>query len=150
MSSSFLSPWRNFSHVFEDYLINNMHTVKSVLGKNAEGVFRRKKEWGSNEWFCWVWACLWMSCLPLQWAWEWHPLFPAVWCSPSQNSGCARARELLECKDDFALLSRLKIASTGAENFAAIPKQESLSNFRYGRCSHSGKSLSQGGLSGTS
>lgn len=79
----------------------------------------------------------------------WHPVFPAIWCSPSQDLGCARTRELLEFKDDFAVLSTLGIASTGAENFGAIPKEDSLPNFRYGRCPHSGNSLSQGGLSGT-
>lgn len=52
----FSSPRRNSARVFEDYLINNMHTVQSVLGNNAEGVFRRKKKSGvsdsATEWLC--------------------------------------------------------------------------------------------------
>lgn len=94
MSSSFLSPRRNFSCVFEDYLVNNMHTVRSVIGKNAEGVFRRKEEWGS-------WQCQWMAVLGLSLplpshavSQEWHPVLPEVWYSPCQDLGCTRAKKL--------------------------------------------------------
>lgn len=54
-------------HVFEDYLINYMHTVKSVFGKMLKVCLERKNNAvpdSAKEWLCWVWACLGMSCLP--------------------------------------------------------------------------------------
>ena len=130
--------------------------MQSVLGNNAEGVFRRKKKSefsdGAIEWLC-CGLSLPLEVLPSQavsvhWAAPVSvPSSRAIWCSPSQSLGCARTRELFECKANFAVLSTLQIASTGAKTLKLF-LNKIVSSFRYGRCPHSGNRVSQGGLSG--
>lgn len=103
-----------------------MHTVQSVIGNNAEGVFRREKKKKSEvsdsaiEWLC-CGLSLPLEVLPSQavsvyWAAPVSvPSSRAIWCSPSQSLGHARTRELFECKANFAGLSTLGIALPGTK-----------------------------------